>query len=67
MVLNIIGIVIIDSIINEIKLKEENICSIKSSLNILYTYNWSKHVNEEAVIKQAKLRAWQVKNLCFLS
>ena len=40
-----------ETILNELKLEEENICLVKPHLNILYRNNWSKNVNEEAVIK----------------
>ena len=45
-------------ILNELKLEEENICLVKQHLNIMYRNNWSKNVNEEAVIKQGKLRSY---------
>ena len=39
-------------------LNEENICSVNRHLNILYRKNWTKNVNEEAFIKQGKLRTY---------
>ena len=45
-------------ILNEFNLNEENICSVNPHLNILYRKNWTKNVNEEAVIKQGKLRTY---------
>ena len=45
-------------ILNELNPNEENICSVNPHLNILYGKNWTKNVNEEAVIKQGQLRIY---------
>ena len=47
-----------DSVLNELKLDEENICSVKLHLNNLYKDTWSKSIEQEAVIKQGKLRTY---------
>ena len=47
-----------DSVLNELKLDEENICSVKLHLNNLYKDTWSKSIEQEAVIKQGKLRTF---------
>ena len=44
--------------LNELNLNEENICSVNPHLNILYRKKWKKNVNEEAFIKQGKLRTY---------
>ena len=48
----------VDTILNEVKLDECNICLIKSSLKNLYRNIWSRNINEEAVIKHGKLRTF---------
>ena len=48
----------VEVILNELNLNEENICSVNPHLNILCRKNWTKNVNEEAVIKQGKLRTY---------
>ena len=47
-----------ETILNELKLDEDDICSVKLHLNNLYKKNWSKSIAEEAIIKQGKLRTY---------
>ena len=43
---------------NKLKLDGGNICSVKLHLNNLYKNTWSKSIEQEAVIKQGKLRTY---------
>ena len=54
-----------ETILNELKLYEDDICSVKLHicsvklhLNNLYKKNWSKSIEVEAIIKHGKLRTY---------
>ena len=53
-----VAFICLEVILNELNLNDENVCSVNPHLNILYRKNWTKNVNEEAFIKQGKLRTY---------